>query len=47
MRDYQAYYESKTVLVTGGAGSIGTNLVRSLAELKAKQVSATGHDAAR
>jgi UDP-glucose 4-epimerase len=38
MQDYQTYYEGKTVLVTGGAGSIGTNLVRTLAELKVKQV---------
>ena len=38
MQDYQTYYEGKTILVTGGAGSIGTNLVRTLAELKAKQV---------
>ncbi len=38
MSDYRNYYEGKTVLVTGGAGSIGTNLVRMLAELKAKKV---------
>jgi UDP-glucose 4-epimerase len=38
MQDYQTYYEGKTILVTGGAGSIGTNLVRTIAELKAKQV---------
>src|SRR5512136_2753141 len=38
MQDYLAFYEGKTILVTGGAGSIGTNLVRTLAELKAKQV---------
>ncbi len=38
MQDYQAHYEGKTVLVTGGAGSIGTNLVRTLAELKVRQV---------
>lgn len=38
MEDYKKYYEGKTILVTGGAGSIGTNLVRTLAELKAKRV---------
>ena len=38
MQDYQASYEGQTVLVTGGAGSIGTNLVRALAGLKAKRV---------
>jgi len=31
-------YEGKTVLVTGGAGAIGTNLCRKLAELGAKKV---------
>lgn len=38
MEDYQMHYEGKTILVTGGAGSIGTNLVRTLAKLDAKQV---------
>ncbi|MBN1828343.1 MAG: NAD-dependent epimerase/dehydratase family protein [Deltaproteobacteria bacterium] len=38
MQDYEANYEGKTILVTGGAGSIGTNLVRRLAELKTNQV---------
>lgn len=38
MQDYQAHYEGKTILVTGGAGSIGTNLVRALAELKSQRV---------
>jgi nucleoside-diphosphate-sugar epimerase len=38
MQDYQTYYEGKTILVTGGAGSIGTNLVRALAELRANRV---------
>ena len=38
MTDYLEYYEGKTILVTGGAGSIGTNLVRTLANLKAKRV---------
>ena len=31
-------YEGKVVLVTGGAGCIGTNLCRKLAELGAEQV---------
>jgi UDP-glucose 4-epimerase len=31
-------YKGRVVLVTGGAGSIGTNLVRTLAELQARQV---------
>jgi UDP-glucose 4-epimerase len=33
MDDYLRSYESKTVLVTGGAGAIGSNLSRTLAEL--------------
>ena len=33
--DYKEYYEGKTVLVTGGAGAIGSNLSRVLAELGA------------
>ncbi|CAD7767145.1 MAG: hypothetical protein DNFNHJIP_00552 [Candidatus Argoarchaeum ethanivorans] len=31
-------YEGKTVLVTGGAGCIGTNLCRKLSELNAEKV---------
>jgi len=31
-------YEEKTILVTGGAGCIGTNLCRKLAELGARKV---------
>jgi UDP-glucose 4-epimerase len=38
MEDYKSYYEGKTILVTGGAGSIGTNLVRTLANLKAARI---------
>ena len=38
MEDYQSFYEGKTVLITGGAGSIGSNLTRIVAELKAKMV---------
>jgi UDP-glucose 4-epimerase len=36
--DYQSYYKDKTILITGGAGSIGTNLTRTLAHLEAKTV---------
>jgi len=36
--DYKAEYKGKTILVTGGAGAIGSNLVRSLAELGAAKV---------
>lgn len=35
LADYKAYYAGKRVLVTGGAGAIGTNLSRTLAELGA------------
>jgi UDP-glucose 4-epimerase len=38
MDAYQEYYQGKTILVTGGAGSIGTNLVRTLSGLNAKRV---------
>lgn len=38
MEDYQASYEGKTVLITGGAGAIGSNLTRAIAELKARTV---------
>lgn len=36
--DYKKYYENKTVLITGGAGAIGSNLTKAVAELKAKTV---------
>jgi UDP-glucose 4-epimerase len=38
MEEYLSHYEGKTILITGGAGSIGTNLARTLAGLKAKNV---------
>jgi len=33
MQDYQAYYADKTVLITGGAGAIGSNLAAAVAGL--------------
>lgn len=38
MRDYRQFYQGKTVLVTGGAGAIGSNLTRTLGELRAASV---------
>jgi nucleoside-diphosphate-sugar epimerase len=38
MEDYKAFYDGKTVLITGGAGAIGSNLTRAIAELKARTV---------
>ncbi|HOQ99521.1 MAG TPA: SDR family NAD(P)-dependent oxidoreductase [Anaerolineae bacterium] len=38
MEDYQKHYEGKTVLITGGAGAIGTNLARTIAQLGARTV---------
>jgi len=38
MEDYRAFYEGKTVLITGGAGAIGSNLTRAIADLKARTV---------
>lgn len=38
MHDYQRHYKGKTVLVTGGAGAIGSNLTMALAELGADRV---------
>jgi len=38
MEDYRQHYENKTVLVTGGAGAIGSNLSQALVELGAKVV---------
>jgi nucleoside-diphosphate-sugar epimerase len=33
--DYKQYYKGKTILITGGAGAIGSNLTRVIAELEA------------
>ena len=38
MEDYKKHYEDKTVLITGGAGSIGSNLTQAIAELNARTV---------
>jgi UDP-glucose 4-epimerase len=38
VEDYKKHYEDKTVLITGGAGAIGSNLTRAVAQLKARQV---------
>ena len=38
MKDYIKSYKNKTVLVTGGAGAIGTNLCKALSEAGAKTV---------
>lgn len=38
MNNYLGAYIGKTILVTGGAGAIGSNLVRALAELQAKVI---------
>ena len=38
MDAYKKDIEGKTVLITGGAGAIGSNLARAVAELKAKTV---------
>ena len=38
MSEYKKHYEGKTVLITGGAGAIGSSLTRVVAELRAKSV---------
>jgi UDP-glucose 4-epimerase len=38
MNPYQEHIEDKTVLITGGAGSIGSNLARSIVDLGARTV---------
>lgn len=38
MKNYLEMYQGKVVLVTGGAGAIGSNLTRAIAELGTRQV---------
>jgi UDP-glucose 4-epimerase len=38
MEDYKKAFEDKVVLITGGAGAIGSNLTRSIADLGARMV---------
>lgn len=38
MLDYRDFYKGKTILITGGAGHIGSNLCRALSDLQAKLV---------
>lgn len=38
MEEYKKHYENKVVLITGGAGAIGSNLTRAIAELNARVV---------
>ena len=38
LQEVTEYYKNKTILVTGGAGAIGSNLVRKLSDLEAKLI---------
>lgn len=38
MEDYRKFYKDKVILVTGGAGAIGSNLTKELAQLEAKTI---------
>lgn len=38
MEDYKRHFEDKIVLITGGAGAIGSNLTRTIADLNARLV---------
>lgn len=38
MEEHQKYFENKIILITGGAGAIGTNLTRTIAGLGARMV---------
>ena len=45
MTEYQSYYSGKTVLITGGAGAIGSNLTRRIAQLGARVIVLDDHSA--
>ncbi len=38
MKDYESHFKDKVVLITGGAGAIGSNLTRAIAQLNARMV---------
>ena len=38
MEPYRSFYQDKKVLVTGGAGAIGSNLTKALIELGAQVI---------
>jgi nucleoside-diphosphate-sugar epimerase len=38
MEDYKKHFQDKVVLITGGAGAIGTNLTRAIADLGARSI---------
>ena len=38
MQDLKSFYEDKTILVTGGVGSIGSEIVRKILEFNPKVV---------
>lgn len=38
MEEYKQYYQNKKILVTGGAGAIGSNLTRALSDIGARMV---------
>ena len=38
MEQYKNHYKGKVILITGGAGAIGSNLTRAVAELNARMV---------
>jgi FlaA1/EpsC-like NDP-sugar epimerase len=38
MEDYKKHFKDKVVLITGGAGSIGSRLTQTIAQLNARTV---------